>query len=61
MLLGDLGEADRMRPSAWDDALASVAWERWLLGGRLAALRAELELEEGRFEDAMTWFIGTRG
>ena len=25
------------------------------LGGRLAALRAELELEEGRFDDAMTW------
>ena len=41
--------------SAWDDAIASVAWERRLLGGRLAALRAELELQEGRFDDAMTW------
>jgi hypothetical protein len=55
MPLGDLGEVERMWLSAWDDAIASVAWERWLLGGRLAALRAELELQEGRFDDAMTW------
>ena len=44
-----------MWPSAWDDTIASVAWEQWLLGGRLATLRAELELEEGRFDDAMRW------
>jgi class 3 adenylate cyclase/tetratricopeptide (TPR) repeat protein len=54
-LIGDLGEAERMWPSAWDDALASVAWERWLVGGRLAALRAELELEGGRLDEAVTW------
>jgi class 3 adenylate cyclase/tetratricopeptide (TPR) repeat protein len=55
MLIGELGEAEQMWPSAWDDALASVAWERWLVGGRLAVLLAELELEGGRLDEAVTW------
>ncbi len=55
ILLGDLGAAERMWPSAYDDSLASQAWERWLLSCRLAALRAQLELDAGRSEEAVTW------
>jgi tetratricopeptide (TPR) repeat protein len=42
-------------PRAWDEAVASKAWERWLVTGRLAAGRAELELELGRLDDAVRW------
>ncbi len=55
LLSGDLGRVERDWPSAWEDALASSAWEHWLIVGRLAAYRAELELEAGRHEDAVTW------
>jgi len=55
LLVGDLGRVEREWPSAWDDALAVSAWEHWLITGRLAAYRAESELEAGRFDDAVTW------
>jgi class 3 adenylate cyclase/tetratricopeptide (TPR) repeat protein len=55
LLLGDLGAVERQWRSAFDDALASVAWERWLLGCRLSALRAQMELERGRHDEAVTW------
>src|SRR4029453_4719250 len=42
-------------PAAWDDALAVSAWEHWLITGRLAAYRAEWELEAGNYDDAVTW------
>jgi tetratricopeptide (TPR) repeat protein len=55
ILQGDLGTAERLWPSAWEDALGSVAWEHWLVSGRLAAARAELELEMGRPDEAVAW------
>ncbi len=55
LLLGEFGRVEQTWPSAWDDAQASDAWERWLITGRLAAYRAELELALGRFEGAVTW------
>jgi class 3 adenylate cyclase/tetratricopeptide (TPR) repeat protein len=55
LLLHRLGEVENAWASAWDDANGSPAWERWLLGGRLAAIRAEAELLAGRFDDAATW------
>jgi tetratricopeptide (TPR) repeat protein len=55
VLGGNLGQAVKQFPAVWDEALASKAWERWLVSGRLAATRAELELELGNFEDAVTW------
>ncbi len=55
LLLGDLGRVEKDWPSAWEDALAVKAWEHWLISGRLAAYRAELELEAGRHDDAVTW------
>jgi class 3 adenylate cyclase/tetratricopeptide (TPR) repeat protein len=55
LLGGDLTAVEKAWPSAWEDAVASKAWEHWLVSGRLAAYRAELELECGRPEEAATW------
>jgi tetratricopeptide (TPR) repeat protein len=55
LLLGDIGAVERAWPAMWDDALASHAWERWLLGGKLAAVRAEAELQRGRPDEAIEW------
>lgn len=55
LLLGDLGRVQKDLPSTFEDALAVKGWERWLVTGRLAAYRAELELEAGRYNDAVTW------
>jgi hypothetical protein len=50
----------------WDEAMAIDAWERWIVTGRLAAGRAEMELRLGRLDDAVTWSgraleLATRG
>jgi tetratricopeptide (TPR) repeat protein len=55
LLTGQLGLVEREWPAAWDDALAVSAWEHWLITGRLAAYRAEWELEAGNHDDAVTW------
>ncbi len=55
LLLRDYGRVETAWPETWDDAVASKAWERWLISGRLAADRAELELALGRLDDAVTW------
>jgi ATP/maltotriose-dependent transcriptional regulator MalT len=55
-LLGDdIGVVERDWPAAWDDAVASPAWEHWLITGRLAVVRAEVERMRGRLDDAVTW------
>ena len=43
LLLGDIGAVERAWPAAWDDALACKGWERWLITGRLASMRADTE------------------
>ena len=55
LLRGNLGAVERAWPSAWEDALASHGWERWLVAGRLASARADVELEAGRLDDAVEW------
>ena len=60
LLLGDFHRSSA-REATWEDALASEAWERWLVSGRLAANRAELELGLGRFDDAVTCGACARG
>jgi class 3 adenylate cyclase/tetratricopeptide (TPR) repeat protein len=55
VLMDDLGAVERSWSSLWDDTLASGGWERWLISGRLAAYRAELDLASGRLDDAFTW------
>jgi len=55
LLLGEIGNVERAWDAAWDDALVSHGWERWLIAGRLASVRADVELENGRLDDAVTW------
>ena len=55
LLLGELGSVERLWPAAWDDAAGGQAWERWLVSGRLAIARAQLELGVGRLDEAVTW------
>ena len=55
VLMDDLAAVERSWSSLWDDAIASDGWERWLITGRLAAYRAELDLASSRIDDAFTW------
>ena len=55
LLRGDFGAFEQAWPTTWEDALGSKAWERWLISGRLATYRAELELALGRTDDAVAW------
>jgi class 3 adenylate cyclase/tetratricopeptide (TPR) repeat protein len=55
LLMGDVATVGDTWSTAWDDAVANEAWERWYICGRLAASRAEMELELGRADDAVTW------
>jgi tetratricopeptide (TPR) repeat protein len=55
LLRGEVGNVERSWSGAWDDAVASHGWERWLISGRLASVRADMELERGRLDDAVTW------
>ena len=55
LLRGDLGTVERDWPGVWEDASESLAWDRWVLGGKLAVMRAQAELAAGRAEDAVDW------
>jgi hypothetical protein len=55
LLLEEVGNVERSWSGVWDDAVASAGWERWLITGRLASARADMELERGRLNDAVTW------
>jgi len=55
LLMERVDAVERSWPSAWDDALACKGWERWLITGRLASTRADMELEAGRHDEAVTW------
>jgi hypothetical protein len=55
VIAGDLSRAENDWASLWEDTITSKAWERWLVSGRLAAARADLELALGHTDDALTW------
>ena len=55
VLRGDLTKAQDQWSSLWEDAVDGKAWERWLVSGRVAAVRAELDLAMGHVDDALTW------
>jgi class 3 adenylate cyclase/tetratricopeptide (TPR) repeat protein len=55
VLMDDVAAIERSWSSLWEDAIVSDGWERWLISGRLAAYRAELDLASGRIDDALTW------
>ena len=58
VMRGDVSGAQKQWSSLWEDAVTSKAWERWVVTGRLAAARADLELSIGHLDEAVTW--GTR-
>ncbi len=55
VMKGDTSRALRDWGPLWDDAVASKAWERWLVSGRMAAVRADLELDMGNTDDTLLW------
>ena len=55
MLEGDLGAAQTDWPSLWEDTGNTAGWQSWLLAGKLAAAKAELELATGTPEAAAEW------
>ncbi|MGH2679761.1 MAG: ATP-binding protein, partial [Actinomycetota bacterium] len=55
VLMDDFAPVERVWDDLWETSAASPSWERWIVTGRLAASRAELELAAGRLDDALTW------
>jgi tetratricopeptide (TPR) repeat protein len=57
LLSGDVGAAEVRWRRNWDDVIATPAWERWFLGSKMAAFRAEIAVESGRAEEAAEWAV----
>ncbi len=55
VMRGELAKALQQWDSLWEDAVDGKAWERWLVSGRLASVRADLDLAMGHVDDALTW------
>jgi class 3 adenylate cyclase/tetratricopeptide (TPR) repeat protein len=55
VLAGDFATAETAWKTQWDDTLKTTAWDRWLVGGRLAASRAEMALVMDRLDEALEW------
>jgi class 3 adenylate cyclase/tetratricopeptide (TPR) repeat protein len=55
LIRGEYGRVEVAFPETFEDAMNSLAWERWLVSGRLSAVRAELCLAMKQPEDALTW------
>jgi len=53
LLAGDLGTAETTWHTQWEDSREAKAWDRWLVGGRLAATRAEMAMAMGRLDEAI--------
>ena len=55
LLAREYGAALTRWEALWEPVLATTAWERWLLGGKLAAFRAEIALHTEPVESALDW------
>lgn len=55
LLASEYGAAENRFRGLWDDVRRSTAWERWFLGGKLAAARAEIALQTGESQPAADW------
>ena len=55
LLGGEIGAAEVRWPELWEQVLATPAWERWLLGSKMAAFRGEMALATGSPEAAAEW------
>jgi tetratricopeptide (TPR) repeat protein len=52
LLEGEPGRADRIWPQLWGEAEKLEGWHEWLVQGRLAYARAEIDLARGKPEEA---------
>jgi tetratricopeptide (TPR) repeat protein len=55
LIRGEYGRVEVAFPETYEDATNSLAWERWLVSGRLSAVRAELALAMKQPAEALTW------
>ncbi|HSS94969.1 MAG TPA: adenylate/guanylate cyclase domain-containing protein [Candidatus Dormibacteraeota bacterium] len=55
LLAGEAGAADARWRELWDQVLATPAWERWLLGSKMAAFKAEIALQSKSPDEAAGW------
>nr|MDP9326593.1 hypothetical protein [Actinomycetota bacterium] len=55
LIRGEYGRVEVAFPETFEDATNSLAWERWLVSGRLCSVRAELALAMKQPEEALTW------
>jgi class 3 adenylate cyclase/tetratricopeptide (TPR) repeat protein len=55
VLAGDFATAQTTWNTQWEDTIKTKAWDRWLVGGRLAATRAEMALAMDRMDEALEW------
>jgi class 3 adenylate cyclase/tetratricopeptide (TPR) repeat protein len=55
LIRGEFGRVEVAFPETFEDAASSLAWERWLVSGRLCSNRAELALAMKQPEEALTW------
>ena len=55
LLAGEYGDALNRWQALWEPVLATTAWERWLLGGKLAAFRGQIALHTEEVESALDW------
>jgi class 3 adenylate cyclase/tetratricopeptide (TPR) repeat protein len=52
LIEGDVGSAEKAWPELWETALVTKGLHRWLMAGRLATLRAEIDAALGHPEEA---------
>ncbi len=52
---GEVDAAEVRWAELWAQVMATPAWERWLLGSKMAAFKAEMALEKGSREEAAEW------
>jgi class 3 adenylate cyclase/tetratricopeptide (TPR) repeat protein len=55
LLAGDVGGAQATWPALWKGAEKATGWTTWLIAGRLAAARAEIELGAESADSARDW------
>jgi hypothetical protein len=55
VLARDFATADATWHTQWEDTIKTTAWDRWLVGSRLAATRAEMALAMDRLDEALEW------